>query len=167
MLGILTLAQAIAQQENVNPAYNNPGALMAAPSSYCQLGKAPNGVVQFCTIDDGWNALDNQISLDAGRGMTLQDMFNSYAPVSVPGNDPVAYARNVGSWTGLDPSTSLSTVDPSALFSPMFSVDSTGTGFDLSNLGISTAGFVSQGIDWKVILIIAMVALIGKKVLFG
>ena len=114
--GTLTLAQAIARQENTNPVYNNPGALMGAPSSYCQNGKASNGMVIFCTPQDGQAALDNQINIEVGQGLTLQQMLNSYAPAS-DGNNPTEYAVNVSSWTGIDPSLPLSEYDPSLLLS--------------------------------------------------
>jgi len=105
MLSALTLDQAIAQQENVNPAYNNPGALTAAPSSFCQNGKTPGGLVIFCTPQDGWGALDNQISLNANRGLTLPQFFGGsptypgYANAA-SGNDPTTYASNVANWPG-------------------------------------------------------------------
>ena len=147
--GTLTLAQAIARQENTNPVYNNPGALMAAPSSYCQNGKASNGMVIFCTPQDGANALDNQISLEEGQGLTLSQMISSYAPASVPGNNPTGYTQNVAGWTGIDPSIPLNTYDPSLLFAST-SIDAT-TGTDIGTQVASLLGGDLSNVDWGLI----------------
>jgi hypothetical protein len=56
----MTIADAIATQENTPASWNNPGALTAAPSSFCQNGTVPGSahIVQFCTPQDGWAELD-------------------------------------------------------------------------------------------------------------
>jgi hypothetical protein len=111
-LGQLTaVAQAIENQEGYYPgslAYvnNNPGNLMAAGQPNCTATSA--GFCSFPTFADGWNALLNQISLDAGRGETISQFISKYAPAS-DGNDPTTYADNVASAVGLPPSALLST----------------------------------------------------------
>ena len=150
-LGAISLADAIAKQENVNPAYNNPGALTAAPSRYCQTGKT-GILVNFCTKEDGLDALNNQISLNANRGMTLDSFFASYAPAA-SGNDPVTYANNVAGWTGIDPSVPLNTVDAGSLFSNYNSVDVVGVINDL------VGGSGTSGIDWTLVAGIGLIAL--------
>lgn len=145
--GTLTLAQAITRQENTNPIYNNPGALMSAPSGYCQNGKASNGMVIFCTPQDGQAALDNQIQIEQAQGLTLQQMLNSYAPAS-DGNNPTQYAQNVSSWTGLDINTPLSAYDPSLLLS---GTDATGGGFDVASLLGGDLSSDGTSIDWTMV----------------
>lgn len=133
----MTLADAITRQENTPASWNNPGALTAAPSAYCQTGKI-NGIVQFCTPQDGTAALDNQLNIYAGEGLTLQQMIAMYAPAPPPGNtnpllvgnNPNAYTANVSSWTGISPSTPLSSVSQGSLYvgsDPSTTLGTTGT----------------------------------------
>jgi hypothetical protein len=111
-LGVLSLADAIARQENTPSSWNNPGALTAAPNRYCQTGKI-NGIVQFCTPQDGWNALNNQLDIYAASGDTLQQTIYHWAPADdgvnplLKGNNPATYTNNVSNWTGIDPNTPL------------------------------------------------------------
>jgi hypothetical protein len=75
---------------------NNPGDLMFAH----QIGAKPYPVVgtdgktrvyaSFTTIEAGLGALRFQILLDAGRGQTVEQFINGYAPAS-DGNDPNSY----------------------------------------------------------------------------
>ncbi len=128
-IGALTLAQAITQQENTPASWNNPGALTAAPSSYCQTGKI-NGIVEFCTPQDGQAALDNQLNIYANEGLTLSQMLNIYAPAPsagntdpmLVGNNPSAYISNVSSWTGIDPNATLSSLPTGSLYNTSTSV---------------------------------------------
>ena len=126
----MTLAEAIAKQEgfgnsgNLPTRLNNPGDLtyqgQAGATPYTVIGD--DGVsrtfAQFQTPDAGWQALDNQLNLDAGRGLTISQEIAKWAPAS-DGNNPTGYTANVASWTGLDPSTSVAdalagaTSDPS------------------------------------------------------
>ncbi len=148
-LGGISLADAITRQENA-PAYlNNPGALTAAPSSYCQLGK--QGIlVQFCSYQDGLDALNNQISLNANRGWNLSDFFKSYAPAA-SGNNPTVYTQNVSDWTGIAPNVPLNVVDPSMLFAGYSNTDATvGNGFDVASL-LGGDPFSGSGIDWAMV----------------
>ena len=100
------------------------------------------------------DALNNQISLNAGRGMTLDSFFSSYSPAAA-GNDPVGYAQNVAGWMGIDPTVSLSTLNPGQLYANgggFVSGDGSGNGSglsldDLSNLGLDPAGLL-MGLDF-------------------
>lgn len=142
----MTLADAITRQENTPASWNNPGALTAAPNRYCQTGKV-NGIVQFCTPQDGSAALDNQLDIYANQGLTLQQMLNIYAPAPPPGNtnpllvgnNPSVYTANVSSWTGISPSTPLSSVSQATLYAGAdpYSGDSSGTSDPYSNDGSS------------------------------
>jgi hypothetical protein len=108
---LATVAQAIETQEGFYPgsvAYvnNNPGNLMAAGQPGCTPTSA--GFCSFSSFADGWNALLNQISLDASRGETISQFISKYAPASA-GNDPTTYAQNVANAVGLAPTDLLST----------------------------------------------------------
>lgn len=169
----MTLAEAIAQVENVNPTYNNPCALTVAPNSYCQTGNT-GILVNFCTEQDGWDACNNQIQLNTNRGMNLDSFFASYAPASA-GNNPTAYASTVSQLTGIDQSTVLSSLDPSSLYYDVGSrisdigisdiVNGTQNGIDsvLSNIGLPTTE--SMGID-PTMLIIGLVV-VGTIMVIG
>jgi hypothetical protein len=144
-LGVLTLADAIAKQENTPTTWNNPGALTAAPSTYCQTGLVPGTkFVQFCTPQDGWDALNNQIGLYASSGASLSSMMYLYAPPSE--NNTAQYINNLQQWTGLDPNASLISDNSLNLYDPSMGsyattgpnlFDTTGTG-----TGIMDAGFL-------------------------
>lgn len=106
---LTTIATAIETQEGYYPgslAYvnNNPGNLMAAGQPGCTATAA--GFCDFATFADGWNALLNQISLDASRGLTISQFTAKYAPASA-GNDPTTYADNLAAAVGLSPDDSL------------------------------------------------------------
>ena len=117
----MTLAEAIAQMENTNPGLNNPCALTAAPSSYCQTGT--QGIMAvFCTLQDGWNACNNQIQTNVNRGLNLSTFFGGspgvyagYSPAAA-GNDPTTYANTVAGWLGIDTTTTLSDLSSSQLY---------------------------------------------------
>lgn len=79
---------------------------MAAGQPGCTA--TSSGLCYFQSFADGWNALLNQISLDASRGLTISQFTAKYAPAAA-GNDPVTYADNIASAVGLSPSDSLST----------------------------------------------------------
>jgi hypothetical protein len=111
---IQDLATAVYAQENVNPAYNNPGGLMYAGQPGT-VGQAPNGLAIFSTLTAGQTAWVNQANLDITRGTcatgatvsTLSDLISCLTPPS--DNDTATYISNVSAATGLDASSVLST----------------------------------------------------------
>jgi hypothetical protein len=124
------LAQAIARFEGYNVAgsvaqrNNNPGNLRSGPG---QTGTDPNGYAIFPDVATGYAALDNQISLNIGRGLSLDEFFAGkpgvypgYAPSS-DANNPAQYASTVAGWLGIDPTVPLSSIAGSA--SSVASVD--------------------------------------------
>ncbi len=132
------VANAIQTQEGYYPGslsynLNNPGNLIYAG----QAGATPvtvNGTTwaSFSTYAAGFQALLNQIALDASRGLTISQFTAKYAPAS-DGNDPAGYAANLSAAVGLTPSDLLSSADSSA---PATSVYSLGLP-DLSSVGSS------------------------------
>ena len=145
---VTSLAQAIARQENANPAYNNPGNLQPRGFTYAgQTGTAANGDAIFATPQDGWNALYNQVQLNINRGLTLNEFFAGspgiyagYASAGA-GNDPYTYAANVSSWTGIDPNTPLNQISSGsgAIASNSIPGASTQPIIDLSGVTSSTS----------------------------
>lgn len=107
------IAQAIQTQEGYYPGslsyrLNNPGNLVYAG----QPGATPVTVgtytfASFPSYDAGYQALLNQISLDASRGLTIQQFATKYAPAAA-GNDPTTYAANLAAAVGLSPTDPLS-----------------------------------------------------------
>lgn len=116
-----SLAQAIARFEGYNVAgsvaarNNNPGNLRAGPG---QTGTDAGGYAIFPDTDTGFAALDNQINLNIGRGLSLDEFFAGkpgvypgYAP-SADSNNPTQYASTVAGWLGIDPSVPLASISP-------------------------------------------------------
>ena len=152
------IAQAIAQMEGYNSPgslaqrNNNPGNLRSGPG---QIGTS-SGFAVFASPDDGFAALNNQIQLNASRGLTLNQFFAGlpgvyagYAPSS-DANNPAQYASFVSGQTGIDPNTPLDQVlsgaaGPPAASSDTGSVDSSSpdssapTGDSLATVGILAA----------------------------
>jgi hypothetical protein len=117
-VSIDSLAQAIAQMEGYNSPgtlaqrNNNPGNLRSGQG---QTGSS-GGFAVFATPEDGWAALNNQISLNASRGLTLNEFFagkpgvyGGYAP-SADSNDPAGYAAYVAGRVGADPNVPIASV---------------------------------------------------------
>ncbi len=107
---INTLAQAIQTQEGWAPgtlAYTNlnPGNLVPAGQPGCTPGAG--GFCAFPTYDLGYQALQNQINLDASRGYTILQFTTKYLggdpsnPGVAPGGDPNVYAANLAAAAGV------------------------------------------------------------------
>jgi hypothetical protein len=111
--GITPIVQAITTQENANPAYNNPGNLMASSWTQSQpgyVGASPGGIAMFSSPAAGNAALTALIQNYANNGATIQSMMAAYAPASVPGNNPTLYAQNVAAAAGVSVDTPLSQI---------------------------------------------------------
>lgn len=106
-----TLAAAITNLEgwftgSLSQRNNNPGNLMYAGQPGA-IGADANGLAIFASLADGQQALQNQISLDAGRGETIAEFAAKYAPAAA-GNNPTAYAAQLAAATGLSVNDPLS-----------------------------------------------------------
>ena len=99
-----TLAEAIAQMEGFNTPgtvaqrNDNPGNLRFVGQAGA-TGKDSKGFAIFPTAEEGWQALQAQIALDAGRGLTLTQFMGKYAPPSE--NDTGGYISFVSKKTGI------------------------------------------------------------------
>jgi hypothetical protein len=148
------LGQAIQQQEGYYPgslAYqnNNPGNLVYAGQAGATLGAG--GFASFSSYDAGYQAMLNQITLDASRGTdasgnptnTVAQLLTSWAPPSQ--NNTSAYIANVSAQTGFDPDAPLSSLSSST---PTYSVDVYGTGDATDTTGLLTSDTTAgDGLD--------------------
>ncbi|MFN7996947.1 MAG: hypothetical protein U0Q18_25255 [Bryobacteraceae bacterium] len=112
-LDAIALDQAIAQQEgygaspsNLPTRLNNPGDLIYAGQPGAT--RDASGFARFATAEAGWAALDAQLALDASRGLTLSQEISKWAPPTQ--NNTAAYLSNISSWTGADPTSSLTDI---------------------------------------------------------
>jgi hypothetical protein len=109
------LAQLIAKEEgffksgNLPARNHNPGDLRHSPHSQHAPG-APDAIGVIDDDADGWEDLERQLRIDAGRGMTLCQAIYSWAP---PTENPTArYLSDVidgfgGAVTALTPLTTV------------------------------------------------------------
>ncbi len=86
---------------------NNPGNLRFADQTGAVQGQG--GFAKFPTPADGFRALKKQIQIDGGRGLSLAQFINKFAPPSE--NNTTQYIQQIASNLGLNPSAKLHTVD--------------------------------------------------------
>lgn len=101
----MSLADAITKLENVNPAYNNPGAISGTGDTGQSFGQ---NLGIYSSLSTGQAALNKQInSILSGKSplypstMTVQDMGTLYS-----GGNP-DYGNNLANMVGVSPSTTL------------------------------------------------------------
>jgi hypothetical protein len=145
-----TVGLAVQTQEGYYPgtlAYtnNNPGNLVAAGQPGCSPGAG--GFCAFPSYDLGYQALLNQISLDASRGYTILQFTTKYLggdvnnPGVAPGGDPNVYAANIAAAAGVSPNDLLST----AIASDGFTVDALANTLEASAMDPMTMGLMAVG----------------------
>lgn len=113
---------------SVSQSNNNPGNLVYANQPGA-TGASSSGFAVFPTYQAGYQALLNQISLDASRGLTISQFAQKYAPAS-DGNDPTSYAAQIAMATGLSVNDPLSLADSGTVAS----VPANAAGTDLSSI---------------------------------
>lgn len=120
---------------------NNPGNLKYANQPGA-TGEDANGFAIFPDYQTGLQALDNQIALDASRGLTIAQFTAKYAPAQ-DSNNPASYAATIASATGLSVNDPLSATNvpssPVDLSSLDMTVASDNTGLYWGALGIAAA----------------------------
>lgn len=106
---IRALADAITRMEGYAPGTrawrnNNPGNLRDYKKTNGQWAIWPTlphddkGFPQFATPEAGRAALERDLGLKVGRGMTLEQIIYAWAPPS-DGNNTAQYLANVVAWT--------------------------------------------------------------------
>lgn len=103
---------------------NNPGNLRPAGQPGCTTVTTASGAFcSFPTLAQGQQALDDQIALDASRGLTIAQFAQKYAPAQ-DSNDPSSYAAQIAAATGLSVDDPLAMADSSVVASvPSSGVD--------------------------------------------
>jgi len=82
---------------------NNPGDLRHSPHSH-HSADTPDAIGRIDTVEHGWEDLERQLRIDAGRGMTLRQAIYSWAPPSE--NDTESYlALSSKGWVRESPKT--------------------------------------------------------------
>jgi len=94
---------------------NNPGNLRYVGQAGATQGEG--GFAKFETPEAGYQALINQIQLDASRGLTLEKFINKYAPPVE--NDTSLYLRQMVSAVGASPKTPLKNINLDTLAKAM------------------------------------------------
>lgn len=87
---------------------NNPGNLKFAGQDGATKGT--KGFARFATTTDGFNALVDQIKLDASRGLTIEKFINKFAPAVE--NDVKTYTNFVTKQLGVSKKTKIADIDP-------------------------------------------------------
>jgi hypothetical protein len=139
---------------------NNPGNLRAGNGS---TGVDSRGIAIFPDMATGEAALEHQVDLNIGRGLTLDEFFAGkpgvyagYAP-SGDSNDPSGYASTVAGWLGIPENAPLYSLSTSSGSIPLDTASGSDS-YDLSNgevAGMSTGlmvalGIAAVGILWAV-----------------
>jgi hypothetical protein len=97
----------IPKESRLSYVNNNPANLRFAGQTGASKGEG--GFARFETPEAGIQALQNQIKLDASRGLTLSQFINKFAPPSE--NDTQTYIKQVQQMTGARPSQKISGID--------------------------------------------------------
>src|SRR5208337_359722 len=103
---------------------NNPGNLkfVGQPEA---LGVGTKDFAIFPTADAGFEALKGQIDTDKGRGLTLSQFANKYAPSYE--NDTESWIRDVAKLSGIKPDTPISKIPTKRLAQAVMKVESGAT----------------------------------------
>jgi hypothetical protein len=125
---------------------NNPGNLRAGPGA---TGVDSRGIAVFPDYQTGEAALQHQVDLNIGRGLSLDEFFGGKTGVYA-GYDKTApnYASTVSGWLGIDPAAPLSSISGPTI-ADSGPVDDSGDygGSDAAGLSpVVLAGLVIAGI---------------------
>lgn len=101
----------IPPEAKIAAANNNPGNLRFAGQDGATQGVG--GFAKFETPEQGAVALRKQIDLDTSRGQNLGEFITKYAPPSE--NNTAQYIQQASASLGVDPNTSLKSIDPDKL----------------------------------------------------
>jgi hypothetical protein len=138
---INTVAQTIQQVEGWTPGSvsqrnNNPGNLKCAGQPGL-VGCDSSNFAIFPDYATGYQALENQISLDASRGLTIAQFTQKYAPAS-DANNPSSYAATIANAAGVTVNDPLSAALDLSGADAGGGVYTAGGPYDLSSLADTT-----------------------------
>ena len=92
---------------------NNPGNMVAGAPGIQPIGMNGNSAI-FADYSNGFNAIVSNLQTPNYYTKTVGGAIAVWAPKS-GGTDPVAYAKNVHAWTGLDAATKMNTLTPAQI----------------------------------------------------
>ena len=103
---ISALEDAMAQFENVNPTYNNPGGIMFGPLAE-SYGATPaaSGLAVFPDQASGLQAFEDALNSYINSGASVTSLVNAWAPPGPLNPNNANYINSVSSATGMDPNT--------------------------------------------------------------
>lgn len=105
---VVRLAKAIAMAEGSNPAWCNPGDMTYAHGHPTKGTVNADGVLWFCNVDDGWDALYHEVSLMLNGRSHVYNLTNTLQQVGLKySNGNSDWAKNVAAYLGVDESTTL------------------------------------------------------------
>ena len=145
---------------SVSQSNNNPGNLVYAGQSGA-TGASSSGFAVFPTVAAGYQALLNQINLDASRGLTIAQFAAKYAPAQ-DGNDPTSYADQIAAATGLSVNDPLS----AANLGTVAAVPTSGADTDLSSIADALSSDSGDDSD-NSLLYVAMALAAGAVALYA
>lgn len=120
---------------------NNPGNLTyAGQPGATPVTSGSHTWASFPTYEQGYQALENQIALDAGRGETIQQFINKYAPAS-DANNPTSYAAQLATATGLTVNDPLSQALTGASSNAYYDVTTPPDDIPVYDSSVSFGGF--------------------------
>jgi len=106
------LSVAIPESSRIAAVHNNPGNLIYVGQKGAEKGEPKQGGgfwAKFSNPIAGFNALVDQIKLDASRGLNLLAFIGKYAPSSE--NDTGSYINQIAKSLGVSPKTQISKID--------------------------------------------------------
>jgi len=105
---VIRLAKAISVAEGSNPAWCNPGDMTYAHGFPTKGTVNADGVLWFCQVDDGWQALYHEVSLMLTGRSHVYSLTNTLQQVGVKySNGDANWAVNVANYLGVPESTTL------------------------------------------------------------
>ena len=105
---VLQLAKAIAVAEGSNPAWCNPGDMTYAHGHPTKGTVNADGVLWFCTVEDGWDALYHEVSLMLAGRSHVYSLTDTLITVGFKySNGDRAWAKNVSEYLGVHEDTTL------------------------------------------------------------
>jgi hypothetical protein len=102
------LAKAIAVAEGSNPDWCNPGDMTYAHGHPTKGTVNADGVLWFCTVEDGWDALYHEVSLMLNGRSHVYSLTDTLQQVGLKySNGDPSWSKNVAEFLGVPESTTL------------------------------------------------------------
>lgn len=154
-----TLSWSVFDPNSLAQANNNPGNLLFMGQPGATKGKG--GFARFNTVSEGFQAEQNQIALDASRGISLGDFLEKMTPKKLnPNFDPNVPASRLGVSLSDKLSDIIGNVPTSPTTESGSSTDETSTGGDVMPSDASFFDFINltdMSMEMKIGLVVGSV----------